>query len=377
MISLNNYYEQQAQSLYGNIYPQQNIYGYQNNPYQQQYIQYPQQYMQQQNNYITPGTIQDVITSGGFGYTSPQQQSNIIPIGGGYQSNNYQPTYYQQQKYDYYNPYGQPIQNGYNQYNPNNYYNILHQQQMQSPMYGYQQMYYNPYQQQYMTMISNIQKTNYDMNKIRAQIVCGSNFDQNKFDERFAPKVSQPRQMTKEEIQCADYERKINLYYNVPEMPCTREAYIMNLWSDEFSKKFDERNLYEFMCKDVVEMVYKMWVNDNFRDYGRDFSRLYDSNDYNQLLRFHRDNNDFIQDLARKKRLDPNSEEVEMGFDLLTQMLEQRKQDIRLGKFTNPLSDLVNNEDYQRRQKAFLDRCQEAVEKKKQMKAAQMLGVDV
>ena len=306
------------------MYPQQNMY-VNNNPYQYS-----------QRSYVPPGTsIQDTILNGGFGYNSPQP-NNILPIGGGYSTNNYQPSYYQQPKYDYYNPYGAPIQQ-------NNIYNGYNNQYYQPNMYNsYQQNYYN------------------QMNDYA--------------DERFKPKPYSPRQYTKEELAIIEYEKKAPMYIGVIEKPYTNDSIFLNAYIASYQKPYEDHDAYTYICKDVPRMLEQEWIMKNTKEIGRDFSKFYDSNKYSQLLRFHRDNSELLMDLAQKKLT--NSEDYEMGLATVNRLLEEQKQAYKNGILKNPLSDLTKNPELMKKRNDFINACLQRVQEKNQLKAAKRLGLE-
>lgn len=330
------------------MYPQQNMY-VNNNPYQYS-----------QGSYVPPGTsIQDTILNGGFGYNSPQP-NNILPIGGGYSTNNYQPSYYQQPKYDYYNPYGAPIQQ-------NNIYNGYNNQYYQPNMY-------NSYQQNYYNQMNDYAMGIYEMNKIRAKMASGQNFDEAKFDERFKPKPYSPRQYTKEELAIIEYEKKAPMYIGVIEKPYTNDSIFLNAYIASYQKPYEDHDAYTYICKDVPRMLEQEWIMKNTKEIGRDFSKFYDSNKYSQLLRFHRDNSELLMDLAQKKLT--NSEDYEMGLATVNRLLEEQKQAYKNGILKNPLSDLTKNPELMKKRNDFINACLQRVQEKNQLKAAKQLGLE-
>ena len=317
------------------MYPQQNMY-VNNNPYQYS-----------QGSYVP------------LGYNSPQP-NNILPIGGGYSTNNYQPSYYQQPKYDYYNPYGAPIQQ-------NNIYNGYNNQYYQPNMY-------NSYQQNYYNQMNDYAMGIYEMYKIRAKMASGQNFDEAKFDERFKPKPYSPRQYTKEELAIIEYEKKAPMYIGVIEKPYTNDSIFLNAYIASYQKPYEDHDAYTYICKDVPKMLEQEWIMKNTKEIGRDFSKFYDSNKYSQLLRFHRDNSELLMDLAQKKLT--NSEDYEMGLATVNRLLEEQKQAYKNGILKNPLSDLTKNPELMKKRNDFINACLQRVQEKNQLKAAKQLGLE-
>ena len=345
---------------------------------------YPQQ--QYQTNYTQTQSIQDMISNGGFGYMSPNQYNNfgyynnmpsnqyanILPIGGGYSSNNYQPEYYKQQQYDYYNPYGAPIQNGYNQYLPNN----MYQNQL---MYN-NQYYYNPQQaQRYSYAIDGVEyiiPTKYDFDLMRYRFFMGKDASEEEFKKKYYPEKLPPRQYTDKELRRIDLARKACIYEYAPKVESTRDSYILRASMAAFDNAYKDYDLPQFLAKALPEIKELIWIRENTHDISRDFSRMYDRNYYQHLLRFHRDYSDEIIDLAKKtQRGNLTSDDIEMGFKLAN-ALEERKEAIRRGIFTNPLSDLADNQKYREGKRKFVEECRAMCEKSKQDKINKKLGLE-
>lgn len=340
-----------------------------------------------------------MIQNGAFGTSSPIVNNGFNP----YQNSNISNNYYQYQQPNYgynygYNQYQQPnysYNNGYNQYPQSNYYN-----QYQQPNYGYsygynqypQQSinnYYNPYADLY-------QQSNYGYNygynqypqtgygyfcspvamqkyrddqitmlKIKHRMI--NKYFNRDVNEEELDKICNPSKYiqlkTDEEIKQEQEDNFIRYASNIangiiPEPPSSikRNAYLLNLAIENYHKELDGHSLYEFLENDLWKLEREEWIRNNVKlNSGRDFSGIYNSNDYNELLRLHSSaSNSYMNDILNNSRYDNNVDDMEIGMNIAFEKARRRK-NILEGK----VPDFISSNEVQERRhkwtKAVLD----------------------
>ena len=315
--------------------------------------------------------MQQMIYNGGFGAYSPMQNSgynpymsqpmytNMVPINNNYGQNyyNYQPNNYvfqpvggyQQPTYDYYNPYG----------------NMFQQPQYQYPNYGYQNPYagYN-YYNGYRPFVSPLERQKMmaeeiELMKIKYRIVNAyfhKETDEEELDRRLNPqnKVNIP---TEEEIRNAEETKFIQYVSYLSTQPQTNnpaahQAAMLRLMSENMHKEFDRHSLCQFLMDDLWKLEREEWIRKNIsRNQTRNLSAVYNSNDYNELLKMHRSSNPYMNELLNTSRYDNNIGDLEVGMDLVYDKAK-RRQAILEGK----VPSFISSDETQKRRAEWTNR---------------------
>lgn len=307
------------------------------NPYAQ--MQQPQQF-----NNIAPinPNINNSTTYYGANYVQQQSANNgfvFKPIEEGYQ----------QQKYDYYNPYG-------NTFNP---YGSYAQQQYS---YGYQ-----PYAQYgytnyipYITPVQQRQIVNEqtELMKIKYRLVdkfFHRETDEEKLDQMLNPynKANIPTIEEQKQTQFAQYMNFLSDLARKPdqvETEYSKNAAYIRAMSENMHKALDSHSLCTFLEEDLWKLQREFWIAENIspKSRGRNLSAVYDSNDFNELLNLHRSSNPYINELLDNSRYDNNIDDLAMGMDLAYDRA-RRRQALLEGKVPSFISD----EETQKRRSAW------------------------
>ena len=306
-------------------------------------------------NNLSP--MQQMIYNGQFGAYSPMQNygygryinqqpmyTNMIPIGNSYQQpvNNgyvFQPIggyqqqpqyqYYQSQQpnYDYYNPYGDTFQ----QQPPYQYYSN----------YGYQQnpyMGYNNYNG-YRPFISPLERQRMmseemELTKIKLRMVNGyfhEDVSEEELDRMVNPqnKANIP---TEEEIRNNEEYRFIQYVSYLSTLPqdysyAAQLGRTIRTMSANMHKELDNHSLCQFLMDDLWKFEREEWIKNNVdRGQGRNLSAVYNSNDYNELLKMHRSSNPYINELLNTSQYDNNIGDLELGMDIALDKARRRQQ---------------------------------------------------
>lgn len=307
--------------------------------------------------------VQYMIQNGQFGVSSPIQQTNmynpymnqqqqfnpynnIVPMNAFQpqppQQNGYvfQPInncgYYQQPKYDYYNPYGaQQVQYGY-----------------QNPYAGYQgygnySPFINPMVQQ--KMIND----QISITKLKFKIAAnyhGMELNEALVDEALNPRPKIDNRSVDEIEKWQNYRllQNINNLVNSPvqyETTRDREARYAREYSQNMHDALDNHSMAEFFSDDLWRLERETWIRDNIaKRNGRNLSKTYDSNAYNELLNFHRSNNPYTNQLMNSSRYDNNIDDLELGMNAVYDR-ERRRQAILNGK----IPSFISSEETQKR----------------------------
>ena len=335
-------------------------------------------------NYNSP-IIQNMINTGQFGtqnplnnnsfnynpYMEPQPQfmdnqyCNIIPIGQVGYNDQYnqqrrpeskyvfapvQPNYANPQ-YNYYDPYGFK---GYNQ-QPYNYDNSY--QNGYGYNYGYQNGYYNNYYGGYGSpqMYQKQAREQQNLMKMKYQIAgaCfGKQYSDQELENIVNPQYRMQR-MTDEERSIVSEGKQMAYYESLLHQPpletqAMRTARCINDMQYNFHQEFDDHSLREFLADDLWKLNREFWIAENIKSKGRDLSRTYSSDDYNELLNMHRSSNPYIDQLLDTSRYDNNLDDMEVGLPELMEARRRRKQ-IYEGK----VPTFVSSEEAQRRRHEF------------------------
>ena len=333
-------------------------------------------------NYNSP-IIQNMINTGQFGTQTPLQQSaynpyaqpqygnpymnnnqqfnNIIPIGQvGYNDiynqqqrpeNNYVfapagGTNYANPQYNYYDPYGFK---GYNQPQyPNNYgyYNNGYQNEYCNNYYG---GYYSP------QLYEKRERQQQDLMKMKYQIAgaCfGKTYSDQELESIVNPKIRM-QQMTQHERETVQEGRQMAYYESLLHQPpletqAMRTALCIHDMQLNFHKEFDDHSLREFLEDDLWKLNREFWLAENIKSKGRDLSRTYSSNDYNELLNMHRSSNPYIDQLLDTSRYDNNLDDMEVG---LPEILDERRRLWQI--YEGKVPTFISSEETQRRRHEY------------------------
>lgn len=292
-----------------------------------------------------------MIQNGMFGSSAPNMnqgfnpyQNNMIQFGNYYPPNyQFMQTGYIQQpqpnqyvfspvpnnQTNYYNPYGntfnqQPQFNGMNPYG--------------NGMNPYQGMGYNGYRPFVSPMMqAQIQNQNIQLFKIKfrlANTYLGNEINEEKLDVMCNPN-NPANQRSQEQIQADEDFRFIQYAHRVsvgeiPQCPthADRVAYQLNLMSYNTHKEFDNHSLCEFLNDDLWKLQREQWIRENIRPNGnRDLSAVYNSNDYNELLKLHNSSsNQYMNQILDNSRYDNNLDDMELGMQMAFDRERRRKQ---------------------------------------------------
>lgn len=331
-------------------------------------------------------SIPQMIQQGQFGVSSPIQQTGYNPytnqqqMYNGYQYNNmvplnalpynkannnfvFQPingynNYYQPQRYDYYNPYGQQqnIYGGY--YPPTQYYNPYTGYQS----YGNYSPFISPVQQQKMAA------EQVALMKIKYKIAAawdGKVLDEEELDRRINPQ-NEVNRLTVEQIAERQETEFINYVSALSRMPmqyennADREARLMREYSANFHAEFDNHSLAEFLYDDLWKFEREEWIRENIiKSAGRNLSTTYNSNEYNELLNMHRSSSPYINDILNTSRYDNNIDDLEIGMNVVYDK-ERRRQAILSGK----IPSFISSEETQKRRAAWTSQIMDQIYKK-------------
>ena len=329
--------------------------------------------------------MQDMIYGGAFGTSGPMNaqgfnpyQNNIIPFG-----NYYQPMVQPQQSFQYNNLYGnQPQSNGlvfqpvggyqqspYNSYvqqQQSNYYNP-YGNTFSSP---YGQSGYSPYGSSYSTYggytpyispvaMQKYQEQQVELFKIKYRLA--NHYTGNEVNEDYLDKLCNPNnpihQKTEEQRSIEEDHRFMMYLTNVsngliqvPKSYAQHQAEMLNLMSYNKHQALDNHSLCEFLEEDLWRLQREEWIRKNIKINGsRDLSAVYNSNDYNELLKLHNSStNPYINDLLNISRYDNNLDDIEIGMNAALER-ERRRKAILEGK----VPEFVSSDEAQKRRHEF------------------------
>lgn len=302
------------------------------NPYGQP--QYNDPYSMQYNNIMPIGQV---------GYNQQQMpETNYVfaPTQQQYNGNVYQHPYfsnsngYANPQYNYYDPYGyKGYQNQYSGGYYTNYYGGYYSPQL-----------YQKRQQQQQTLL-----------KMKYQIAgkCfGKEYTDQELENIVNPQVrvqqipQKERDMIAEGRRMAYYE---SLIHQPPlETQAMRTARCIQDMQYNYHKEFDNHSLREFLDDDLWKLNREFWLAENVKSKGRDLSRTYSSDDYNELLNMHRSSNPYVNELLDTSRYDNNLDDMEIGLPMILDMQKRRKQVLE-GK----VPTYVSSDEAQRRRHEF------------------------
>lgn len=315
-------------------------------------------------------SIPQMIQNGQFGVSSPIQQTaynpynNMMPLNASYQqqpTNNFvfQPINYgcQPSQQNYYNPYGNPQQNYYDPYGQQqNYYNPYGQQSYYSP-YGQSQAIYNP-----IIMMQQIKQANNQhlaVLKAKYRVAAaynGKNVTEEELDRMLNPQNKSNIPSEAESAAIRDHQAMVALYNSFEhaayyESAFDRQTRIMQEYSANYHKEFDNHSLAQFLDEDLWKLQREDWIRKNInRSASRNLKNTYNSNDYNELLELHRSSNPYIRDLLNNSRYDNNIDDLELGMDFV-RAKQQRALSVR--NMEIPSISMVSSKETQERRAAF------------------------
>jgi hypothetical protein len=293
--------------------------------------------------------MENMIQNGQFGVNSPIQQqtgynpymnqptqfNNMNPLPNNNNGFIYQPIPqpYQQPQYDYYNPYGPPINYGYNNYG----------------YYGGYKPYISPQQQ------DKLFNEKLNMVKLKFRIAAtylGNTIDEDKLDQMLNPKNKINIPTTEELARRQEYDyvqhlsQIANSTYPQPESNAQMQARLINTYSYSMHQELDNHSLAEFFVNDFWKLKRDQWVRENIaRKNSRNLSAVYDSKDYNELLNLHRSSsNPYINELLDTSKYDNNIDDLELGMNIVYDR-ERRRQAILNGK----VPSFISSEETQKR----------------------------
>ena len=326
-------------------------------------------------------SIPQMIQNGQFGVSSPIQQTaynpynNMMPLNASYQqqpTNNFvfQPIDYgyQPQQQNYYNPYGRLQQNYYDPYGQQqNYYDPYGQQQNYYNPYGQQQNYYNPYGQPQtiynpMIMMQQIEQANSQRLAVLkakyrvAAAYSGKNITEEELDRMLNPQNKSNIPSEAESAAIRDHQAMVALYNSFEhaayyESAFDRQTRIMQEYSANYHKEFDNHSLAQFLDEDLWKLQREDWIRKNInRSASRNLKNTYNSNDYNELLELHRSSNPYVRDLLNNSRYDNNIDDLELGMDFV-RAKQQRALSVR--NMEIPSISMVSSKETQERRAAF------------------------
>ena len=315
-------------------------------------------------------SIPQMIQNGQFGVSSPIQQTaynpynNMMPLNASYQqqpTNNFvfQPINYgyQPSQQNYYNPYGNPQQNYYDPYGQQqNYYNPYGQPSYYNP-YGQPQAIYNP-----MIMMQQIEQANNQhltVLKAKYRVAAaynGKNVTEEELDRMLNPQNKSNIPSEAESAAIRDHQAMVALYNSFEhaayyESAFDRQTRIMQEYSANYHKEFDNHSLAQFLDEDLWKLQREDWIRKNInRSASRNLKNTYNSNDYNELLELHRSSNPYIRDLLNNSRYDNNIDDLELGMDFV-RAKQQRALSVR--NMEIPSISMVSSKETQERRAAF------------------------
>lgn len=315
--------------------------------------------------------MQGMIYSGAFGTSGPMSpqgfnpyQNNIIPFGnynqpinqpqsnglifqpiGGYQQQSPYGAYVQQQQSNYYNPYGNTFnqspygQSGYSTYgNSYSYSN-----------YGGYSPFISP------VAIQQYQNQQIELFKIKYRLA--NHYVGNEIDEEYLDKMCNPNnpvnKKTEEQISIIEYNKSMqelsaiaNGLKPMPKSHTQQQVELLNQMSYNKHQALDHHSLCQFLEEDLWRLQREEWIRQNLKINGnRDLSAVYNSNDFNELLKLHNSStNPYTSELLNNSRYDNNLDDVEIGMNMAFD-IERRRKAILEGK----VPEFVSSDETQKR----------------------------
>ena len=316
-----------------------------------------QQQQMQQNNMIPIGSLNYNSTT--FAQPQQQQQNGLVfnPV---YQ---YNPNLYApQQQATYYNPYPQYNMNNQGYYQPN---------------YSYQGYGgFSPFMS--MQKRQEIQNAQVSLAKMKMRIssaITGIECPEETLDILCNP--SNPKNIkSNEEVQAERDWAEIQKYHYYSINPSNVDYYekhmrdFMQLQYKNYHEAFDNHSLCEFTEEDYPRLMREFWIAENIKKNStRDLSSVYNSNDYNELLKMHMSSNPYIKDLLDNSKYDNNIDDFEVGVTNLAEIFdrERRRRNVLEGK----LPTYISSPEVQAQRRAFTNELMQQIYQKGEIKFEQ------
>ena len=306
--------------------------------------------------------MQGMIYNGAFGTSGPMNpqgfnpyQNNIIPFGdynqptnqpqntglifqpvGGYTQPSPYGAYVQQQQSNYYNPYGNTFkQSPYGNYSYSN--------------YGGYTPYVSP------VAIQQYQNQQVELFKIKYRLA--NHYVGNEINEDYLDKLCNPNNpihQKTDEQRAIDENARFMMYLSrvangieqVPISQAQRQADVLNQISYNKHQALDHHSLCQFLEEDLWRLQREEWIRQHVKVNGsRDLSAVYNSSDYNELLKLHNgSSNPYIGDLLNNSRYDNNLDDIEMGMNIAFAKERNRK-----AVLEEKLSKYISSDEVQQR----------------------------
>lgn len=321
------------------------------NPYMQQQVPY-NPYMNPpvgQQMFMNPPTPIGMYTTGVGNYNynntvfnpyNQQQQGYIFAPAGQTQFGNPYEAYKQQQQSNYYAPYdGIYQQNTINPYSYNGYGGYV-------PFYSLQQQQLamqNQIELQKMRHRSALRILGEEIDETYLDMIYNPNSERNKVD----PEVAK-RDSAWKSLQNTIY------FINNPDKcyvqnPAQVQAYWISVAKNNYHTAFDNHSLCQFIEEDYPKLALDQWIGENIKkNASRDLSSVYNSRDYNELLKIHQSSNPYLNELMDVSRYDNNLDDMEIG---LAEIFEREKQ--RRNVLNKPLPNYVSSPEVQAKRAEF------------------------
>lgn len=310
----------------------------------------PQGFNPYQNNIIPFGNNQPMIQPqqqyqcNTYGIQQPQNNGLVFqPVGGYIQQSPYN-SYIQQQQSNYYNPYG----NTFSQYNMGNGYSPYGNSYSYSNYGGYSPFISPVAIQQYQNQQVELFKMKYRL----ANHYVGNEINEEYLDRLCNP--NNPIHQKTEEQRSIDEDHRFMQYVSkvangqiqVPRPQAYREADILNQMSYNKHQALDHHSLCQFLEEDLWRLQREEWIRQNIKiNGGRDLSAVYNSSDFNELLRLHNSStNPYISELLNNSKYDNNLDDVEIGMNMAFEK-ERRRKAILEGK----VPEFISSDETQKR----------------------------
>jgi hypothetical protein len=179
----------------------------------------------------------------------------------------------------------------------------------------------------------------------------------NDIDEEYLDKLCNPNNpihQKTEEQRSIDEDHKFMQYVSnvangliqVPRPQAYREADMLNQMSINMHQALDHHSLCQFLEEDLWKLQREEWIRQNIKVNGnRDLSAVYNSNDFNELLKLHNSStNPYVSDLLNNSRYDNNLDDIEVGMNMAFEK-ERRRKAILEGK----VPEFISSDETQKR----------------------------
>jgi hypothetical protein len=184
----------------------------------------------------------------------------------------------------------------------------------------------------------------------------GKNVTEEELDRMLNPQNKSNIPSEAESAAIRDHQAMVALYNSFEhaayyESAFDRQTRIMQEYSANYHKEFDNHSLAQFLDEDLWKLQREDWIRKNInRSASRNLKNTYNSNDYNELLELHRSSNPYIRDLLNNSRYDNNIDDLELGMDFV-RAKQQRALSVR--NMEIPSISMVSSKETQERRAAF------------------------